>query len=320
MKKVFWILILVGMLVISIVSAGLYLGVPKLNNLDQVLNYLNFTGVFRATNITVETVTISNFAAQCNEGYFMTQSNITSSICTLGVTPSLNNNYTGVNRFYGMTWFYNDTFIANGYIQQFNTTIEGAAIDGTVTISLNASTNANSYFNSGGNVGIGTTGPSYPLDVRSTSQWAAGFTATSSGTAITSSAIPFTITNSDQTDNNWATLFFNDAVSGAAAVVIGTQFIDHTNNYGNLAFWTRGSSNSGVRMQIDRNGDVGIGTTSPTAMLDVSSNITAGNMTVRGNLTIKGQVPTGFALCLTTRGVVGSCSSAVGAGGSCTCS
>ncbi|MFZ2048745.1 MAG: hypothetical protein WAV25_00345 [Minisyncoccia bacterium] len=132
---------------------------------------------------------------------------------------------------------------------------------------------------SSGYVGIGIAAPTTQLDVRSTGQNTAVLVATSSVTTITSGSNPLTLSNSDQTNNNWANLSFNDGAGQPGSASVSAQLIDHTNNYGNLAFWTRGSSTNGVRMQIDSNGNVGIGTTNPTlAKLQVDGTIAANNM------------------------------------------
>jgi hypothetical protein len=77
------------------------------------------------------------------------------------------------------------------------------------------------------------------------------------------------IRNTDGTDGNWARISFADAGTSAAAAMMGTQFTDHTNNYGEYVFWTRGATDWAERMRIDSNGNVGIGTSSPDELLHV---------------------------------------------------
>lgn len=59
-------------------------------------------------------------------------------------------------------------------------------------------------------------------------------------------------------------------------------------------------------------GRVGLGSNSPTTKLHISS----GNITIDGT----GTIPSAFALCLSTGGLMGHCTTAPNAGGACTCS
>jgi hypothetical protein len=54
---------------------------------------------------------------------------------------------------------------------------------------------------------------------------------------------------------------------------LGVKLTDTTNNYGQFEFLTRGSSGVGTRMVIEPNGNVGIGTSSPSQKLDVVGSI-----------------------------------------------
>lgn len=90
------------------------------------------------------------------------------------------------------------------------------------------------------------------------------------GTAITTGYATVEFVNTDQTTNNWANFVFNDAVSGAGAALVGCQFVNHSMNYGNLGFWTRGSTGNGIRLFVESNGNVGIGTATPNNKLQVA--------------------------------------------------
>lgn len=74
------------------------------------------------------------------------------------------------------------------------------------------------------------------------------FDQSSSGTAITTPFPAFELVNTDATANNFVTLSFADAVSGASYALLGGACTDHTNNYGNFNIWTRGANSAAIRM------------------------------------------------------------------------
>ena len=102
-----------------------------------------------------------------------------------------------------------------------------------------------------GNVGIGTTSPAYPLEVRSTS--------------------PFITTNSTGTGNSGLAMLVNAGNNGVGVIA--------TDNGGHVTFDTgaTGAAQS-EKMRIDSAGNVGIGTTNPSTKLEISS---TGNTAVR---------------------------------------
>jgi hypothetical protein len=112
---------------------------------------------------------------------------------------------------------------------------------------------------SAGNVGIGTTGPSYRLDI------ASGDTTASLGYAMR--------IRSNATATAATIQFTNSAASAQTGVVnctdAGVMVLQSDGASSLLAFRTNGSE----RMRITSAGKVGIGTSSPdaTAILDVSS-------------------------------------------------
>lgn len=128
--------------------------------------------------------------------------------------------------------------------------------------------------NSSGNVGIGTTSPSAKLEVvDSGTNTNINSRKDLSTTAFTSTYNAIQMSNFDTTANNWAKFSFagNSGIPTQTAASIATQFLDHTNNYGDLTFWTRGSVDFDERMRITSTGNVGIGTTSPLSRLHVVS-------------------------------------------------
>jgi len=120
-------------------------------------------------------------------------------------------------------------------------------------------------------VGIGTNVPNKLLHIQSSNASGGVFATTSGGTAITSSGNPLIMTNDNQTNFNYATMFFSDGSTQPASAMIAARFLDHGTNQGDLQFWTRGAgTNNGIRMTIEDDGDVGIGLTDPWARLVVS--------------------------------------------------
>ena len=134
--------------------------------------------------------------------------------------------------------------------------------------------NGISYIN-GGNVGIGTTSPNAKLEVvgvLNSTDHTALISAEQSSLTFTSNYAGLYVANTNQTDGNYARINFGDG-DDAASSAIGSKITSHSSNYSNLEFWTRGSTGFSSKMLIEENGNVGIGTTSPTSKLTVSSDV-----------------------------------------------
>ena len=118
------------------------------------------------------------------------------------------------------------------------------------------SNNGSAYFS--GDVGIGTTSPTRNLSV----------VGDSSATGLGNHQVAIGIDNINTTNGNWASLIF-DSNSGAVAD-ISARYVDHANNYGDLALNTRSALGWTSKIYIKSEGNVGIGTNSPTHKLQVA--------------------------------------------------
>lgn len=127
--------------------------------------------------------------------------------------------------------------------------------------------------NGSGNVGIGTGGTATPQRLTSA--------LSDSSTAISSGNLNLELTNTNGSNNTYSRIIFNDTVGGAGSGIFGVKLTDTTNNYGQFEFWNRGSSGFGTRMVIDPNGNVGIGTDSPSSKLTILNNTQDGTTNIR---------------------------------------
>ena len=139
-------------------------------------------------------------------------------------------------------------------------------ISGSSNLSRWTASGTNIYNNNSGNVGIGDTTPSFPLVISKSSS------STGNGSDV---SMRLGLNNPDQTNNNYALITFGDGTTQPGSGFFGMQFTDHTNNYGDLCFGTRGASGYGEKMRITSGGNVGIGTTNPTlSKLVISGGVT----------------------------------------------
>jgi hypothetical protein len=175
------------------------------------------------------------------------------------------------------------------------------------------STNSNDiYKNNSGNVGIGTTTPAQLLEVVGNNQ--PTIQVTSSGTSnstdyallrLNTGANTWQIATGGSNSTDWSGAFYLFNQSGSNTPFIATS----GNNFG-IGGSITGNSLSGAKMVVLSGGNVGIGTTSPSAKLDVDGNVAvSGNIVASGNLAAKYQdiaelvpsrenVPDGFVVVL----------------------
>ena len=131
-----------------------------------------------------------------------------------------------------------------------------------------------------GKVGIGTTAPGERLTITGAgASYVSGITtdgASQRGLIVRNSQAATTsggtspsifLQNTSGTANNFASLAF--AGSGTSIGYISGQITDHASSYGNLVFTTRGADGWNDRVIITSTGNVGIGTATPAATLDV---------------------------------------------------
>jgi hypothetical protein len=157
---------------------------------------------------------------------------------------SYNLDINGTLRTVGDSYFDDDIHLGR-YIFHAGDTNTWLGFPTSDTISFRTNNSDRMYINSSGNVGIGTTSPSYKLDVNG---------------SIASSV-----------SSGFPELRLSDAVS---------DFVLSTNSGGDGVIKTEGTSknirffnNSGETMRISGGGNVGIGTTSPTSRLHVKQTL-----------------------------------------------
>ena len=86
-----------------------------------------------------------------------------------------------------------------------------------------------------------------------------GSSAQTSATHADTQGASLILSNTDTTNNNWQGVLFSDRTDGDDFVTgVLSQCTDHTNNYGELAFYTNGSSGRYERLRIDADGVVTI--------------------------------------------------------------
>jgi hypothetical protein len=135
------------------------------------------------------------------------------------------------------------------------------------------------YYN-GGNVGIGTNDPAYPLEVTGVAKASRLIASSATVNPQTNLGTPanyqLTLTNENVDVNEYAGIAFSgsSASTEAQAAIV---MLPVTARRGNLAFFTKSSTGSGhaplERMRITAAGNVGIGHTSPPQRLSVSGEL-----------------------------------------------
>ena len=159
----------------------------------------------------------------------------------------------------------NTAFYSGNYVRMFSTQSYGFRNSAGSQLAL-ISVAGDSYFN-GGNVGIGTTAPTAQLEIRTTR----------TGSPSSDTNIKVTDDTAQAADVG-GSINFTGKYTDAGVVLGGSPFIRAskknatTGDYGyGLKFGVRGtgSGTSNVAMTIDSDSNVGIGTSTPNAKLDI---------------------------------------------------
>jgi hypothetical protein len=132
----------------------------------------------------------------------------------------------------------------------------------------------------GGNVGVGTTSPSYLLDVRAN--------------VAAASTPSVTLRLNNQLDGGHRILFSNAAAATLAAIDGDIESSGAGTDDGILKFWTATNGSMTEKMRIDKSGNVGIGTVSPNRKLQIgdvtldANSDQAATLIVSGGITVRG--------------------------------
>jgi len=200
-------------------------------------------------------------------------------------------NSTTLNNMYGIGYTHtNASFITD---PGPNTWGMYVAADGDARIWLGASSGAHSYFNSGGNVGIGTTTPSQKLQVNGTAQVSTlrfddGSSMTSApsgggGGSVWSTSGTAAYYNTGNVGIGTSTpqrkLHINGAnprfmIEDTSGTTSRWELMVNSTNF-HVRSWNAAYSTVTERLIIKDNGNVGIGTMSPGSLLDIEQTIGA---------------------------------------------
>jgi len=197
------------------------------------------TGLAVTNNETVGGTLITTGAATFNGGEAVTLSTASNSAAALSSTNSGSSN-TG----YGL--------------QVINNSSTGWGV-------YSSGTSPN-YF--AGNVGIGTSSPIAPLQVvNATNANVMTITTTNNVTAIGSVNAALAINNTDTTSGNYSLMTFQQNALGMAR--IGSVNLDPSD--GDFTFQVRNSGSFITPLYVKHTGNIGIGTTTPTSLLNIAA-------------------------------------------------
>ena len=126
------------------------------------------------------------------------------------------------------------------------------------------------------------------------------------GTSGSGTAEGIFLRNTQETDNNAVTIFGGADDHNNAASAINFVNVDHSANYGDISFDTRGSGSYSERLRITSAGRVGINSTVPSSALDVRGGLSVGHGIIQERAFFEsGGSPSGtFNINVLTNGMV----------------
>src|SRR3989344_4627321 len=147
--------------------------------------------------------------------------------------------------------------------------VTGIGIEGYIPqFAGNRVLNSSVIFQNGTNIGIGTTAPGNKLDILG-SDWSLGQTVRIRTSGTVGASLIF--------NGPWANVVLEPTLGGPAGT---NMFRFNSADTGDMAVAYAWNNNNLERMRIDTNGNVGIGTTSPVALLHINSSNAAGALRV----------------------------------------
>jgi hypothetical protein len=190
------------------------------------------------------------------------QTSTTNSSTVLTAYPNGTGNTTGLN-------LYNGTDPLNSNISQIavtsiDTRIAATAVGTATPLPMIFLTGGSERLriDTSGNVGIGTSGASEKFQVNTGTTYAATFNST---------------VTTDTTTRLSIGAFSNSAAGSGGSVAIGSSHNHGATAISSMVLYTHNGTSLLERMRIDASGNVGIGTSSPTALLHVAGSARIGN-------------------------------------------
>lgn len=127
------------------------------------------------------------------------------------------------------------------------------------------------FIKDGGYVGIGTNNPNYPFVAYHAGLFPFLVKGSGSGTNLWD-AVVYAVQNENNTTNNRVGIHFWDS-AGSGVAGVQAQITNQTTHSANLYLWTRNASGLTEHIIITSDGNVGIGTQTPSAKLAINGGL-----------------------------------------------